>query len=358
MPRTAAVLLASVALAAAKRHKERTYHHGVHPERGHTQNAGEYYPGHSHHEQHPHLAPKHSNHEMLTAALVCNLEDLRDNLRKGVPVDFPHDDSGDTALMYAAMDHAHADGRAVECLKVLLGAGANVERADYEGRTALMLAAMRSGELTRLLLEAGAHAERAVKSGPDRGLTALDLAVRHKCDQCASLLRTALEKPERVAALASRKAAAESSLRHAMWTYTWIGKWYAWWEGFPSGDECWLHRALDSARHTPGVDRTLIADGQRLRGPLREEVLDLLERKHLCEEVAPYLLSHRLYTLDALRALRLPQLAKKTKLPAFESHMLERHVRLEIERHAREKRARDTLNKEEVRRLQERGCGY
>ena len=28
------------------------------------------------------------------------------------------------------------------------------------------------------------------------------------------------------------------------------------------GDECWLHRALDSARATPGTDPALIAQGQ------------------------------------------------------------------------------------------------
>ena len=147
-----------------------------------------------------------------------------------------------------------------------------------------------------------------------------------------------------------------------------MGRWYAWWEGYPSphGDVCWLHHALDVARHTPGVDGALLAHAASLHRalPLAHTVLDLLERKHLCEHVAPLLLRHRMHTLQDLHDLRLPTLAARTALPPFEAHMLERHVRLEIARHERETRAQKAAkadaeakkagtHKDETRRLQQ-----
>ena len=79
----------------------------------------------------------------------------------------------------------------------------------------------------------------------------------------------------------------------------------------------------------------------------------------------PYLLSHRLHTLKALRGMGLPELAKKTALEGFEAHMLQRAVKNAIHHLQREERDREYLRKQaaqkdEARRMQEAGaepCG-
>lgn len=387
-PLRVALLALALAPGADCAKKKKTYHSVNHPHDGHTQGADEFYPGHRHNEHHPLLAPKHSHHKLLTYSMSCDVAMVK-KLLKEVPVDFPHDDQGDTALMYASMSHSYANGTSIECVKLLLDAGASVEKTDYEGRTSLMLAAQNNApEILRELLDHGAHVDRKVRTGPDRGKTAIDIAERHKCDECVRMLKGALlmqeahhnenERNHRSPGLEKRRKAAEASLRGAMRTYdhtwhAWLNPyaWYAWWQSYPDGDECWLHRALDQARSTSGADPALIAAGQALRGPIEEDVMDMVERKHICEEIVPYLFGHKLHRLKDLGNLKLSTLAAKTDLEPFEAHMLEQAVAKDIERHRREERAvahfkklaeeeEAKKRKEEMRRLGEEAvqpCG-
>jgi len=362
------LVLLLVACAEARRRKNPPKYE-YHPHTGHSQAAGEHYPGHTHNKQHPLLAPKHSHHKLLTFSMHCDEDKIRELLWKGVPVDFPHEDSGDTALMFAAMDHSYANGTAAGCVKILLSWGADIERTDYDGLTPLMMASRKKNpEIVKILLDAGAEVSHSVQMGSERDKTAIDFAERSQCDECKTLL---LEEPSpaRQAALAKMRSRAEGHLRAAVRTYSWYWPtaWVAWWHGYPSGDECYLHRALDVARGTPGTDKDLITSAQALRSPLNEQVLDLLERRHVCDHVATYLLQHELYTLAALGSLHLSVLNYKTGLTPFEAHMLEMALKNEIQRHRRETRDRAYFKKkaeeeaekaaesekEELRRLSE-----
>ena len=183
-------------------------------------------------------------------------------------------------------------GDSLPCVKTLLEFGANVEHTDYEGRTALMQAAQHgSAPIIRELLHAGANPARRIHSGPDRGMTAAAIAERHRCGECAQILRdAATHVPTHSEAVERRRIEVEAALRSAMHTYQlwWPSHYWAKYvRGFSTGDECALHRALDRARATPGADGALVAEGQALRSRIDEAVMDVLERRHVCEEVPP-----------------------------------------------------------------------
>jgi len=364
----AAMLATSSAQMRWKKKKPRTYMHGIEdPHQGHSQGDGELYPGHKHNEDHPYLAPSHANHRLLTAALNGYVDDVKALLREGIPVDFMHDHYGDTALHYACMNQTHIEkGKNIDAAKVvkmLLEHGADPEITDNEGATPLMMACQKAfAPAVKLLLDAGVQTERKQANGVSRGMTALDCARRSKCEACVKLLEN---PPDRAHSLAARKHRAEDMLRKAIRTYTsWAWTVLMHLLGYPMvGDECWLHRALDIARATEGVDPGLIEQGQALRGKISERVMDLIERRHVCEEVVASLYSYELYELEDLAEanINLDVLADVTGLPMFEAHMLQQGVKRDIQRHKSHKRYHDhdaeqarAKAKEELRRrLQE-----
>lgn len=366
-----AVLALGLAGRASAAKKKRTYHGVDHPHDGHEHNEGEFYPGYKHYETNPYMAPAHSHHSLLTAAMACDQDKVRGLLREGVPVDFRHHEHADSALLYASRNHSYANQGeraaangglgSLPCVRLLLKAGANVELTDHEGKTALMAAAQHASlSIIEALLAAGAHAGREVSGGPDAGKKAADLARRSQCEVCAEMIEAAeqheheLHPPERKQGLEARRREAEARLGASMRSFDWWQPAH-WWAravgGYPSGDECELHRALDLARATAKVDGGLVERGQALRSALAEEVMDVLEQRHVCEEVAPYLLSHGLYTLRELHRLSLPLLQHRTQLDGFETHMLQRAVKNHMARFSRDERS--AKRKEEVRRLHE-----
>mmetsp|Transcript_67025 Transcript_67025/g.111405 ORF Transcript_67025/g.111405 Transcript_67025/m.111405 type:complete len:373 (+) Transcript_67025:103-1221(+) len=356
------IILTCMAVCSApttRAHKPRKYHGVRHPHDGHVKGPNEHYPGHMQNKNNYHIAPKHYNHALLTAAMTCDEEKLLALLREGVPVDFPHDDQGDTALMYAAMSHTYANGTSAKCARILLDYGADVEWADNDGLTPLMSASWhKNSEIVHMLLDAGAMIDRQVERGADRGKIAADFARRSECNECLRLIK---EHP-RERAVAAARVRATRRLESAIRSYSSWSHWmYVAFVGGVSEDECALHRALDRARVT-GVDEDIIKQGQALRSPMSEEVLDLLERRHICEDVFPYLYSHELYHLEQLAKLPLHNLERKTGLSSFEAHMLEMQIETEIRAHARAAREREhdkeQAGKEELRRLAEMGpCG-
>ena len=75
-------------------------------------------------------------------------------------------------------------------VRMLLVAKADIEAEDHAGGTPLMIAAAAgSAPLVRLLLEEGAKVD-AVDS---RGLSAMEIALRGSHDECAMVLRDALD---------------------------------------------------------------------------------------------------------------------------------------------------------------------
>ena len=92
--------------------------------------------------------------------------------------------------------------------------------------------------------------------------------------------------------------------------------------------------------------------------------MDVLERRHVCSEVAPYLLQHGYHSLSDLQELSLRSLAWHTRLEPFEAHMLQRAINDDVKRHARHARYHESDRKEKDemrRRLNEevgpRPCG-
>ena len=364
-------LLACVASTSAqlrwRKKKPITYMNGIEdPHQGHTQGPGELYPGHKQHMSHPYLAPSHANHRLLTAALQADVDEVKKLLREGIPVDFMHDHDGHTALHYACMNMSLPQkGKtfdAAAVVKLLLEHGADPEITDNEGVTPLMTACQKAfAPAVKLLLEAGVQTDRKQANSVDRGKTALDFARRSECRGCVALLE---HPPDRQHALAARRHRAEDMLSRAIRTYTsWAWTALMHLLGYQMvGDECWLHRALDIARATAGVDPALIEQGQALRGQLSEQVMDLIERRHVCEEVVAALYAYELYALKDLseKSISLEVLADITGLSMFEAHMLQMGVERDITRHQMHKRYHDRdaeeaqeKAKDELRRLQE-----
>eukprot|EP00439_Symbiodinium_sp_Y106_P036611 s763_g4.t1 len=101
--------------------------------------------------------------------------------------------SDDTFALHNAWGgHKHFrvfDGGSLKIARLLLEAGADKDKQDREGHTALMLAA-ESGhaEIVRLLLEAGAHKDLSEEDPDGDALTALVLAARNGHVEIARLL--------------------------------------------------------------------------------------------------------------------------------------------------------------------------
>jgi ankyrin repeat protein len=99
--------------------------------------------------------------DIIAAAMMSEVETLKRGLAQGADID-RRDCDGMTALMCAA------EAASVECLAVLIQTGADVDGVDREGSTALILAAQsRSEACIGLLVEAGADLEPKDKHGRD-----------------------------------------------------------------------------------------------------------------------------------------------------------------------------------------------
>lgn len=110
-----------------------------------------------------------------SAARMRDVEAVRRELAAGVNVDFvngraPNGDGGNTPLWFAAQGPWPGG---VEVARVLIEAGADINRPSEHGRTALhMAAAWGHADVVRLLLENGADATIT----DDEGLTPPDIA--------------------------------------------------------------------------------------------------------------------------------------------------------------------------------------
>ena len=120
------------------------------------------------------------------AAIRGDLEMTEALLEAGADVNLA-DDDGNTPLILAA-------SAGPELVRKLIGAGSEVNRANRQGETALTLAARRDVASVRVLLDAGAN----VSAQDARGLDALTVAKASGKDEMVALLRGAgaTETPE------------------------------------------------------------------------------------------------------------------------------------------------------------------
>jgi len=126
------------------------------------------------------------------------------------------------------------------------------------------------------------------------------------------------------------------------------------------GDPCGLYRAVHHA-HGAHVNHELIAEAEALFAPFEKELLHLLERRYICDDIIPNLSKYRLYTLKELEKFKghdnLPNLKKATGLDWEPAHLLQRALKYEVLFHDREARRRkhfaEKAQKDEVRRMEE-----
>jgi len=164
---------------------------------------------------------------------------------------------------------------------------------------------------------------------------------------------------------------AERKLRSAMSSYTsYFSRAYQFFVGQRyKGDPCQLYRAVHHA-HGAHVNHELIAEAEALFAPFEKELLHLLERRYVCDDVVPNLVKYRLFTLKDLEKFKghdnLPGLKQATGLDWEPTHLLQRALKHEVLFHEREERRRkhfaEKKLKDEVRRLEELpntavGCG-
>ena len=125
---------------------------------------------------------------MRDAASKGDAAGVRECLEAGADPNAPDPErsgNGMTAMHYAAYE-----GKSVEVLEVLRGAGAEVDKLDERGETPLMYAASNgaTGAVVRWLLEQGADWRLQVTSGHYAGETALGFAKRRGQAEAASVL--------------------------------------------------------------------------------------------------------------------------------------------------------------------------
>ena len=120
---------------------------------------------------------------LMIAAICGHLDCVRLLLGAGANKDMK-DDEGWTALMLAT-DEGHAD-----CAQALLDAGADTDKTNNNGWTALMLAAREGhADCAQALLDAGADASMTIAG--NETCTALDIAQMFGNDDVAKLLQCA-----------------------------------------------------------------------------------------------------------------------------------------------------------------------
>ena len=116
---------------------------------------------------------------LYQAAEKGNLKAVKKLLEAGANVDKATKNSRTTALMCAAY-HGHSG-----VVELLLGRGADVDKANNDGKTALIVAAKKGNlKAVKKLLEAGANVDKVDKNGK----TALKLAEENFCKEIVDLL--------------------------------------------------------------------------------------------------------------------------------------------------------------------------
>lgn len=110
-----------------------------------------------------------------------------------VDVNYQTGDIGDTALIKAAYGNK---GLSTEIVELLIDGGADVNLANYQGRTPLMVAClMNKPEIIKVLLERGAN--YAVKTSLGlTGQTAMMFARAGKCQEAIDVLERFIEAKE------------------------------------------------------------------------------------------------------------------------------------------------------------------
>jgi ankyrin repeat protein len=122
--------------------------------------------------------------KLRTAAWKGDAAGVREWLEAGADPNAPNPESGWTAMHSAAIE-----GKSVEVLEVLRGAGAEVDKAAEGGWTPLMLAAGgATGAVLRWLLEHGADWRLQGTSGDYAGKNALGFAKQYNKAEAASVL--------------------------------------------------------------------------------------------------------------------------------------------------------------------------
>lgn len=127
---------------------------------------------------------------LMAAALRGHTLAVEVLLKSGARTD-AIDETGSTALMMASMGVLYKGGGSAETVRLLIARGADVNRSNDDGITALIGAASRGNTaVVRELLAAGADRRARIFYGQDKGETALSLALRNNHKETAELLQT------------------------------------------------------------------------------------------------------------------------------------------------------------------------
>ena len=151
--------------------------------------------------------------KLRTAAEEGDAAGVRECLEAGADPNAPDPEQNGMTAMHRAAE----GGKSVEVLEVLVGAGAEVDKADEDGETPLMYAAYTgvTGAVLRWLLEQGADWRLLqATSGSWAGETALGFAKREGQAEAASVLAAWVSEhgsAEEAAAAAAAAAVAQEA---------------------------------------------------------------------------------------------------------------------------------------------------
>lgn len=123
--------------------------------------------------------------EMIAAARTGNIEKVKQLLSKGVDINAPEPESGETPLL-AAIDKSQC-----AAAEFLLQQRPNLNLEDKNGNTPLYLAVSRGDEalaLVNLLLDAGAQVDLGPMKGDNAGVTPLHIACATGANGCLETL--------------------------------------------------------------------------------------------------------------------------------------------------------------------------
>ena len=126
--------------------------------------------------------------KLCMALLRGDNSETRKLINAGTPLDYQDDIDGWTPLIYSIYYQ-----NPLAC-RWLLENNADVDKADYAGRTPLMIAAIRGNhQLMKELLTLGAN----IFCKDNRQKTAFDFAVEYNQHECADLVRESYHTPEK-----------------------------------------------------------------------------------------------------------------------------------------------------------------